>query len=183
MFAYEQEEVVPDILTLSKTLGGGITISCTTTSAEIKQTIMERGFFHSSTHAFDPLPAYVALAVIETIEKDNLVQQSKEKGNYLREGLQKLAKRHLIIGDIRGRGLLQGIELVKDRYTREPADKEAHMVHRRCIEKGLLLRIVGMPNSRSVLNFTPPFCVTLEEIDTSLNILEETLYEVEKYVE
>ena len=182
MFAYEEEGIVPDILTLSKTVGGGITISSLTTSAEIKQTGMDRGFFHSSTHAFDPLPAYVALAVIDAIEKDNLVQKSKEKGNYLKAGLQKLAKKHLIIGDVRGKGLLQGIELVKDRGTKEPAEKETHMVYRRCIEKGLMLRTVGMPNSHCTLNFCPSFYVTQEEIETSLNILDDVLSEVEKKI-
>ncbi len=143
---------------------------------------MDRGFFHSSTHAFDPLPAYVALAVIDSIEKDNLVQKSKEKGNYLKAGLQKLAKKHLVIGDVRGRGLLQGIELVKNRGTKEPAEKETHMVYRRCIEKGLMLRTVGMPNSHCTLNFCPSFYVTREEIETSLNILDEVLSEVEKKI-
>lgn len=180
MFAHEQEGMVPDILTLSKTMGGGITVSSVTTSAEIKQTIMDRGFFHSATHAFDPLPAYVALAVIDTIEKDNLVQRSKEMGDYLKKGFEELAKRHLIIGDIRGRGLLQGVELVKDRGTKEPAEEETHMVYRRCIEKGLMIRSLGMPQAHCTLNWCPPFYVTREEIDTSLSILDEVLSEVEK---
>jgi len=182
MFAYEQEEIVPDILTLSKTMGGGITISSVTTSDEIKHVIMDRGFFHSSTHAFDPLPSYVALAVIDAVEKDNLVQKSKEIGNYLKAGFKELAQRHLIIGDIRGRGLLQGIELVKDRGTKEPAEKEANAVYWRCIEKGLMTRIVGMPASHCTINFCPPFYVTQEEIDIALNILGEVLSEVEKKI-
>jgi glycine hydroxymethyltransferase len=153
MFGYEQEGIVPDILTLSKTLGGGITISTATTSTEIKNVIMERGFFHSSTHAYDPFPAAVALAVIDAVIEDNLVQQSKEKGNYLTEKLKELANRHSIIGDVRGRGLLQAIELVRDRKTKEPAVEEAERFYLRCIEKGLLIRILGNPHC--VLNFSP----------------------------
>jgi len=182
MFAYEQEEIVPDILTLSKTMGGGIAISSVTTSDEIKHVIMNRGFFHSSTHAFDPLPSYVALAVVDAVEKDNLIQKSKEIGNYLKAGFKELAQRHLIIGDIRGRGLLQGIELVKDRGTKEPAEEEANAVYWRCIEKGLMTRTVGMPASHCVINFCPPFYVTQKEIDIALNILDEVLSEVEKNI-
>ena len=180
MFAYEQEGIVPDILTLSKTMGGGIAVSSTTTTSEIKKTILDRGFFHSATHAFDPLPAYVTLAIIDSVEKDNLVQKSKEKGDYLIKRLRELGKNHSLVGDVRGRGLLQGIELVEDRESRKPAEKEASMVYRRCIEKGLLLRRLGTLKSQSVLNFSPPFYVTEQEMDKALNILDESLSEVER---
>ena len=179
MFAYEQEGIVPDILTMSKTLGGGLPVSSTTTSEEIKQTIMERGFMHSSTHAFDPLPSYAALAVIDTLEKDNLIQQSKEKGDYLKAGFQKLAEQHELIGDIRGRGLFQGIELVRDRETREPADRETRQIHARCMDKGLFFRVTGMAPRKCVLGFSPDYYITHEEIDKALNILDDTLSEVE----
>jgi 2,2-dialkylglycine decarboxylase (pyruvate) len=176
MFAFEQDGIVPDILTLSKTLGGGITISTTTTSSEIKDDVLSKGFFHSSTHAYDPFPAAVAIAVIDAVLEDNLVQQSKEKGEYLKKKLEKLAERHSIIGDVRGRGLLQAIELVRNRKTKEPAVEETERIYHRCIERGLLLRILGNPFC--VLNFSPPFYVTHEQLDQGLAILDEVLAEV-----
>jgi 2,2-dialkylglycine decarboxylase (pyruvate) len=134
---------------------------------------------HSATHAWDPLPSYVALAVIETVVKENLIQKSKENGQYLKAGFRRLAEKHPLIGDIRGRGMLQGIELVKDRTTREPAVEESIKVNNLCLEKGLVIRHNGTHPNRCTLGFSPHLDISRQEIDEGLDILDEALGEVE----
>lgn len=175
LFAYEHEGVVPDILTLSKTLGAGVALSATVTSAEIKAQAMANGFFHSSTHAFDPLPAMVGLAVLDVLRREDLPKQAREKGAYLARKILDLADRFPFIGDVRGRGFLLGIELVKDRVTKEPAVEEARRVVELCQEDGLILRVVGVPEALCVLNIAPPLTATYEDLDQGVAVLERAL--------
>lgn len=102
------EGVVPDILTLSKTLGNGIALSAVVTSAEIERVCTERDFCFYTTHVNDPLPAAVGDKVLEIVLRDNLVENSRRMGELLREGLEELQRRYPCIGDIRGRGLMTG---------------------------------------------------------------------------
>ena len=113
MYAFERDGVVPDILTLSKTLGGGLPVAVVITTAEIEATCHERGFLFFTTHVSDPLAASVALAVLDVVERDGLVARAAELGGRLRERLLDLRDRHQVVGDVRGRGLLQGVELVR----------------------------------------------------------------------
>jgi 2,2-dialkylglycine decarboxylase (pyruvate) len=174
-FAYEHEGIVPDILTLSKTLGAGVPLSATVTSAEIKQHAMANGFFHSSTHAFDPLPATVGLAVLEAVERENLVLETRTKGAYLKQKLMELADQFPMIGDVRGRGFLLGMELVKDRASRRPASEEASRVVDLCQADGLLIRVVGAPDALSVLNIAPPLTAGFAELDQGVTIIARAL--------
>ena len=106
LFAFEHEGVVPDILTLSKTLGAGLPLSATITSAEIEQQCYEQGYIFYTTHAADPLPASVGAKVVEIIVRDALTERARELGTYMKEQLLALKQRHEHIGDVRGRGLL-----------------------------------------------------------------------------
>jgi 2,2-dialkylglycine decarboxylase (pyruvate) len=112
MFACERDGVAPDILTLSKTLGAGLPLAAMVTTAAIEEEAHARGFLFYTTHVSDPLPAAVGLKVLEVVERDGLVERARTAGERLVQGLQRLQSRHACIGDVRGRGLLLGLELV-----------------------------------------------------------------------
>ena len=175
-FAFEHEGVVPDILTLSKTLGAGLPLSATITSEEIEQRCHEQGYIFYTTHAADPLPASVGAKVVEVIVRDALWERARELGGYMKEQLLELKKRHEHIGDVRGRGLLLGIELVKDRQSKAPARELGANVSKRCLELGASLNI-GRHSMANIFRIAPPLTVTREQIDTALTILDQALTE------
>src|SRR6266487_6587283 len=137
MFGFELYGIVPDILSVSKTLGGGIPIAATFTSSAIESDCYDRGFTHVTSHVSDPLPAAAGLAVINVIDEEGLVAQAQQRGNYLMAGLRELQNRHEQIGDVRGKGLLVGIELVEDRTTKQPATALAKTIKDECQRCGL----------------------------------------------
>ncbi|RLA13143.1 MAG: aspartate aminotransferase family protein [Gammaproteobacteria bacterium] len=170
-FAFEIEQVVPDILSLSKTLGAGVPLAATVTSSEIAETTRERGFSHFTSHASDPLTVEVGLAVVRTLVTDQLAARADDIGLYLMSGLKKLQQRHEAIGDVRGRGLLIGVEIVSDRETRNP-DKEAmSRISNRCFKLGLNINRVGGP--LSVWRIAPPLTISKSEVDQALEIMDE----------
>ncbi len=148
LFAFEQHEVVPDILTLSKTLGGGLPLSATVTTEAIEQDAAEKGFLHFTSHVSDPLPAAVGRAVLQTALADELPRRALELGARLRDGLEELQRRHEAIGDVRGQGLMLGIDLVTDRDTRVPAERYGGAVTARCLELGLKRQHRPLPRTR-----------------------------------
>ncbi len=169
-YAFERDGVVPDILTLSKTLGAGLPLAAVVTSAEIEARAHERGFLFFTTHANDPLPAAVGLTVLEVLARDRLDVRTRELGERLRSGLLELATRHPAIGDVRGRGLLVGLELVAS-----GADDLGAAVTRRCAELGLHMNIVQLPGLGGTFRMAPPLTATDEEIDRGVAILDEAL--------
>jgi 2,2-dialkylglycine decarboxylase (pyruvate) len=173
-FAFEHDGVVPDILTLSKTLGAGLPLSATITSAEIEQQCYDQGYVFYTTHAADPLPAYVGAKVIEIIVRDALAEHARELGTYMKEQLLSLKQRHEPIGDVRGRGLLLGVELVEDRQSKTPAHNFGIKVSRRCLELGAILNI-GRHSIANVFRIAPPLTVNREQVDTAVSILDQAL--------
>ena len=174
-FAFEQDGAVPDILTLSKTLGGGLPLAATVTSDEIEEDCYAKGFLHLTSHVSDPLPAAVGLAVLEVVAQQRLAERAVEMGTHLRAGLDELMQRHEVIGDVRGRGLLWGVEIVKDRLTREPDHGLGAMITRRCLELGLNMNIVNFPGLSSVWRIAPPLTVTTDEIESALAIMDQAI--------
>jgi 2,2-dialkylglycine decarboxylase (pyruvate) len=176
MFGFESFGVVPDILSVSKTLGGGIPLGATLTSTEIEEDCYRKGFMHVTSHVSDPLPAAAGLAVIDVIEQEGLVEQARQRGAYLLSRLHELQERHEQIGDVRGKGLLVGIELVEDRETKEPADALGIAVGDECLRRGLSMNIVrstgGMLNC---FRMAPPLSITESEIDTAITIIDEAI--------
>ena len=176
-FAFEQDGAVPDILTLSKTLGGGLPLAATVTSDEIEADCYAKGFLHLTSHVSDPLPAAVGLAVLEVVAREQLAERAAEMGRHLKSGLDELMQRHEVIGDVRGRGLLWGVEIVKDRQTREPDHDLGAAITRRCLELGLNMNIVNFPGMSSVWRIAPPLTVTTDEIDSALTIMDQAIQE------
>jgi len=175
-FAFEHEGVVPDILTLSKTLGAGMPLSATVTSVEIEQRCYDQGYVFYTTHAADPLPASVGAKVIEIIVRDSLWERARELGDYLKEQLLALKQRHEPIGDVRGRGLLLGVELVTDRQSKSPARELGFEVSKRCMELGASLNI-GRHSMANIFRIAPPLTVTRAQIDTAVAIFDQALTE------
>jgi 2,2-dialkylglycine decarboxylase (pyruvate) len=177
-YAFERDGVVPDILTLSKTLGAGLPLAAVVTSREIEQTAHDRGFLFFTTHVSDPLVAAVGNTVLDVLERDKLDLRARELGGVLADGLRELATRHSVIGDIRGRGLLVGVELVLDRETKESSDERGAAVTRRCLELGLQMNIVQLPGMGGVFRIAPPLTATDDEIALGLSILDEAISHV-----
>ncbi len=177
LFAFEQHDVVPDFLALSKTLGGGLPLSATVTSDAIEQDAFDKGFLHVTSHVSDPLPAAVGRAVLDTVIAEDLAARAVAMGARLRAGLEELQGRHEPIGDVRGVGLMLGVDLVCDRQTREPAEAYGSAVTTRCQELGLNVNIIKFPGLGSVLRIAPPLTITSEEIDLGLEILDQALAE------
>ncbi|MFQ5520025.1 MAG: aspartate aminotransferase family protein, partial [Candidatus Methylomirabilia bacterium] len=139
MWGFERDGAAPDILALSKTLGGGIPLAATVTSAAIEERCYENGFWFYTSHLNEPLPAAVGLAVLGAIEEEGLVDAAREKGAYLKKGLLALKERYEIIGDVRGRGLLMGLDFVQDRVSKTPAEAQAEAITRQCLKRGLFM--------------------------------------------
>ena len=173
-YAFQRDGVVPDILTLSKTLGAGLPLAAVLTSAEIEQQAHDRGYLFLTTHANDPLPAAVGITVLDVLTRDRLDLRARELGDRLRGGLDELARTHPAIGDVRGRGLLVGLELVDERGA-AAADALGAAVTRRCGELGLHMNIVQLPGMGGTFRIAPPLTATEDEIDRGLAILDTAL--------
>ncbi|MFI7668067.1 aspartate aminotransferase family protein [Nocardia sp. NPDC049526] len=177
-YAFEREGVVPDILTLSKTLGAGLPLAAVITSAEIEQRAHDRGFLFFTTHVSDPLVAAVGNTVLDVLVRDRLDERAAELGMFLRRGLERIGRRHSVVGDIRGRGLLVGLELVLDRETKQGSDELGALVTRRCLELGLHMNIVQLPGMGGVFRIAPPLTATEDELALGLSILDQAIGEV-----
>jgi 2,2-dialkylglycine decarboxylase (pyruvate) len=178
MFAFERDGVVPDILTLSKTLGAGLPLAAVLTSAEIEEECHRRGFLFYTTHVSDPLPAAVGLKVLDVVQRDGLVARANVAGARLVGGLKALQREFDCIGDVRGRGLLLGMEIVKSRAGKESAPELGAAITRECMRLGLSMNIVSLPGMGGVFRIAPPLTVSDEEIDLGLGLLKRAMENV-----
>jgi 2,2-dialkylglycine decarboxylase (pyruvate) len=174
-YAFERDGIVPDILTLSKTLGAGLPLAAVLTSAEIEQEAHDRGFLFFTTHVADPLVAAVGNTVLDVLARDRLDERAAELGGFLRQGLDAIAERHPVVGNIRGRGLLAGLELVTDRETKRNSDELGALVTKRCLELGLHMNIVQLPGMGGVFRIAPPLTATEDELSLGLSILDQAI--------
>ncbi len=178
MFAFERDGVVPDILTLSKTLGAGLPLSAVQTSDEIADTCEERDFLFYTTHVNDPLPAAVGLKVLEIVERDGLAARAAALGARLMGGLNALKAAHPSIGDVRGRGLLVGLEFAA--FDGRPTARISDEVTDRALELGLSANIVRSGSSGGVMRIAPPLTVSEEIIDMGVELLDRAIGDVER---
>ncbi|KAI1453563.1 pyridoxal phosphate-dependent transferase [Annulohypoxylon moriforme] len=172
MMAILHEGVTPDILTLSKTLGNGLPLSAVVTSADIEKVCVERDYCFYTTHVNDPLPAAVGNKVLEIVVRDNLVEHSRSMGKLLHEGLRRLQSRYGCIGDVRGRGLMAGVEIVTDRETKAPGVELASSIAERAYELGVWANLSSHGSFGGVFRIAPPITVTEEQIHEGLEVLE-----------
>ena len=159
----------------SATLGGGLPVAVVVTSEEIESVCHDRGFLFFTTHVSDPLAAAVALTVLTVVERDGLVDRSDVLGQKLYARLAGMRERYEQVGDVRGRGLLQGIELVSDKVSKAPAESLGAEVTAACLARGLHMNIVQLPGMGGIFRIAPPLTVTDGELDAGLGILDEAL--------
>jgi alanine-glyoxylate transaminase/(R)-3-amino-2-methylpropionate-pyruvate transaminase len=170
-WGFENFGVVPDMVTMAKGIGNGAPLSAVTTRPEIAAEMSRK--LHFNTFGGNPVSVTHGLATLEVIESENIQQRAKELGNYLREKLLALQEKHALIGDVRGLGLLQGVELVQDRETRAPATEAAKRVVEFAKEHQLLLGKAGA--HWNTLRIAPPMCVTKADIDFLADELDRAL--------
>ena len=174
MHAFEHEGLVPDFITFGKALGGGLPLSAVIGPSEIMDFASA---FSIMTTSGNPVSASAGRAVLKTIEDENLISNASTIGKNLQERFRQLANKHEIIGDVRGRGLAIGVELVKNRHkTKEPAKLETAKIVYRAYELGLVIFYVGMESN--VLELTPPLIISEKESKLGIEILDQAITDV-----
>jgi 4-aminobutyrate aminotransferase len=175
MWGFEHSGLEPDVVVLGKAMGSGFSpISAVVAPASVLDVAPAINMY---TTAGNPAAATAGLATLKYIQDHDLVGNARVIGDRLLAGFKELQKRHPLIGDARGRGMILGVELVKDRSTKEPAAKEAAKVAYRAFELGLIVFYGGIYSN--VLEITPPLTMTPEEADHGIAILDEALRDVE----
>ncbi|WP_371347647.1 aspartate aminotransferase family protein [Ancylobacter sp. IITR112] len=175
MFAFQRDGVTPDIMTLSKTLGAGLPLAAVMTTAEIEQKAHEKGYLFYTTHVSDPLPAAVGVTVLDVVARDGLMQQAIDRGRRLKDGLLSLQQRYDCVGDVRGRGLLLGLEVVRDRGTKDPGFELGARIMEEAMTRGLSMNIVKLPGMGGVFRIAPALTVSEAEIDRGLEIISDSI--------
>ncbi|MEM4489258.1 MAG: aspartate aminotransferase family protein, partial [Desulfurococcaceae archaeon] len=174
MWAIENFGVEPDIMVTAKAIANGLPLSAIVGRAEIMDKTHPGSF--GGTYGGNPVACAVAIKVIEIIQKDNLVERAQRLGNVVRKRLTELHEKYELVGDVRGLGLMQAVELVLNRKTKEPATKETMRVLEKARQKGLLLLRAGL--FLNVIRIHPPLTIEEELLNKGLDILEESIREV-----
>ena len=172
-FAIEHWNIEPDVICIAKGIASGLPLGATVAKAEVMDW---EGGSHASTFGGNPVSCAAGLAVINIIKEENLLENAETLGNYIIDRFKEMQEKYEMIGNIRGKGLMIGVELVKDRKTKEPAKKEAQEVMLRSWKRGIALITAGI----STIRIAPPLIITEELVDIALEIIEKSIAEVEK---
>jgi 4-aminobutyrate aminotransferase len=172
-FGIEQWEVEPDMITCAKGMGNGVPIGATITTAALADTFKGLTI---STFGGNPVTSVAARATIEVIEEENLLENVDTVGRYFRGKLEELQQKYPVIGDVRGMGLMQGAELVKDRQTKEPAPEATAQVMERARDNGLLIGKGGLYGN--VLRLSPMLNISKPDVDEAIRLLDKSFSEI-----
>jgi len=172
-WAIEHWKVEPDIVCIAKSIASGLPLGATVARAKIMDW---EGGSHASTFGGNPLSCVAASAVIDVIENEKLMDNATKLGNYVVKRLQEFKEKCKILGDVRGKGLMIGAEIVEDKKTKKPAKEKANEIMNRCWKRGVAVITCGA----STVRIAPPLTITRELIDASMDIMEDTMKEVEK---
>ncbi len=167
-WGFQNFDVVPDIVTMAKGFGNGVPLAAVTTRREIAEKLADR--LHFNTFGGNPVSMAAGLAVMEVIEHEGLQENARVVGARLQDGLRRLQATHPLIGDVRGMGLMLGVELVTDRSSRAPAAAETLDVLEAAREMGVLIGKGGLAGN--VLRIKPPMCITADDVDFALEVLD-----------
>src|SRR5581483_10539217 len=167
MFAVEHAGIKPDILVIAKAVASGVPMGLTVAGAGIMD--WPAGA-HSNTFGGNPLACAAALVTLDLL-RHGLIENAANVGSYLKARLQQLAERHPVVGDVRGQGLMIGVELVRDRVTKERATSERDALVEAAFRRGLLI----LPAGQNTIRLSPPLVLTREQADVAVGILDESL--------
>jgi 4-aminobutyrate aminotransferase len=175
MFAFQHSKVSPEIVTVAKPIASGMPLSACVAPSEILDSSVGS---HLMTTAGHPVSCAAALATLEVIQEEKLSENAAAVGSYMKRRLSEMKEDHPLIGDVRGKGLMMGVELVKDQKTKEPASVETAKLTYRCWEKGLI--VINLATFSNVIEITPPLVLTRELAEEGLTRFEQALTDVEK---
>lgn len=170
-WGFQNFGVTPDFVTMAKGIGNGAPLAAVTTRMEIAKALTQR--IHFNTYAGNPVSTAAGLAVLDVIDSDGLQENSRVVGGRLKAGLERLMRSHTLVGDVRGLGLMLGVELVRDRATKEPAKGETLDVLEAAREAGVLIGKGGLDGN--VLRIKPPMCITKADVDFALDVFDRAL--------
>ncbi len=174
-WGFQHFGVVPDLVTMAKGIGNGMPLGAVTTRREVAEALTQR--LHFNTFGGNPLSTAAGLTVLDVIEQEGLQENARKVEARLKDGLQRLMGRYRLIGDVRGLGVLLGVELVRDRETKQPATSETLEVLEHLRELGVLAGKGGLDGN--VLRIKPPLCITLQDADFAVEALDYALSRVE----
>jgi alanine-glyoxylate transaminase/(R)-3-amino-2-methylpropionate-pyruvate transaminase len=170
-WGFQNYDVTPDIVTMAKGIGNGVPLAAVTTRRDIAEALTRR--IHFNTFGGNPVSMAAGLAVLEVIDEEGLQENARKLGARFFQGLGRLQERHTLIGDVRGMGLMLGVELVTDRATRAPATAQTLDVLEAARGMGVLVGKGGLEGN--VLRIKPPLCITAEDVDFALDVLDRAL--------
>lgn len=168
LFAIDHDDVVPHVWTTSKPLANGLPLSAVVTSSEISSQCRKKGFIFFTTHTNEPMLTAIGGKVLEIVVRDELSENARKRGEELLTGLRKLRDRYSCIGDVRGRGLMAGLEIVGDRQSKLPEPTLAWAVHRAMWERGLWCQLQG----GSIFRIGPPINISSGQLAEGLEIMD-----------
>jgi len=169
--AIEHWDVAPDVICMAKSMAAGLPLGATIAKAEIMDW---EGGSHANTFGGNPVACAAAQAVLEIIERDRLMENATRQGAHMIKRLKEMQDKHVIIGDVRGKGLMIGVEIVKDKKTRIPGIDEAKEIMTKSWRRGVTMITCGP----STLRLAPPLTITRELIDSALDVIEGTVKEI-----
>ncbi|MEM2117386.1 MAG: aminotransferase class III-fold pyridoxal phosphate-dependent enzyme, partial [Candidatus Bathyarchaeia archaeon] len=172
-FAIEHWDVEPDIICSAKALASGLPLGATIAKAKIMDWV---GGSHASTFGGNPLSCVAANAVIEIIKEERLLENATKQGAYILKRLEELKEKSEIVGDVRGKGLMIGMEIVENKENKKPESKKASEIMMRAWKRGVAVITCGA----STVRIAPPLNITRELVDSALDIIEDVVKEVEK---
>jgi alanine-glyoxylate transaminase/(R)-3-amino-2-methylpropionate-pyruvate transaminase len=173
-WSHQNFDVVPDMITMAKGIGNGAPLGAMTTTEPISEVMKNR--VHFNTFGGNPVSMTQGLATLEVIDEENIQQNALQVGTHLKNRLLELQDKQPLIGEVRGLGLMLGVELVTDRQTKEPASTQAADVLELCKERGLLIGKGGLKGN--TLRIKPPMCITKDDADFLVDCLDEVLGEI-----
>jgi alanine-glyoxylate transaminase/(R)-3-amino-2-methylpropionate-pyruvate transaminase len=173
-WAHQNWDVAPDMVTMAKGIGNGAPLAAMTTTEPISEVMRNR--VHFNTFGGNPISMTQGLATLEVIDEENIQENAQIVGRHLKERLLELQEKHALIGEVRGLGLMLGVELVRDRDTKEPANTEAADVMERMKDRQVLIGKGGLFGN--TLRIKPPMCVTTDDADYLVAMLDEVLTDV-----
>ncbi|MDH3703241.1 MAG: aspartate aminotransferase family protein [Alphaproteobacteria bacterium] len=181
LFGYQHEKGVnPDIIAISKHFGGGLPISAVCATAPVAERAVANGYFATRSHATDPLLCAAGEESLKIVVDEDMPGRAARIERRIKRAVRKMAKEFDLIGDIRGRGVLLGIELISDRKRKTPANEETQAIYDYCLDHGLIFQVRGVRALKNVIRLVPPMTTTDAEVDQAMSILYDAFKAVSR---